>query len=71
MTEATVLLVDDEVRVLDSLEALLAMEHRVVRAERPDTALEILGRDEVALVLSDQRMPGMTGTELLTRSLEV
>ena len=40
--EATVLIVDDEVRVLDSLEALLAMEYRVVRAERPETALEIL-----------------------------
>jgi class 3 adenylate cyclase len=69
--EATVLVVDDEVRVLDSLEALLAMEYRVLRAERPDTALEILGREEVALVLSDQRMPSMTGTELLTRSLAV
>jgi adenylate cyclase len=69
--DTTVLVVDDEPRVLDSLEALLAMEYRVVRAERADRALEILGREEVALVLSDQRMPGMTGTELLTRSLEV
>ena len=32
--EATVLLVDDEPRVLDSLEALLGMEHRILRAER-------------------------------------
>jgi response regulator RpfG family c-di-GMP phosphodiesterase len=32
--EATVLIVDDEVRVLDSLEALLAMDYRVLRAER-------------------------------------
>jgi class 3 adenylate cyclase len=72
MTDAaTVLVVDDEPRVLDSLEALLAMEYRVVRAERADRALEILGREDVALVLSDQRMPGMTGTELLARSLEV
>jgi class 3 adenylate cyclase/ActR/RegA family two-component response regulator len=69
--EATVLVVDDEPRVLDSLEALLAMEYRVVRAERADRALEILGQDDIALVLSDQRMPGMTGTELLARSLEV
>ena len=69
--EATVLIVDDEARVLDSLEALLAMEYRVVRAERPETALEILEREEVALVLSDQRMPGLSGTELLTRSLAI
>ena len=43
MTPATVLLVDDEPRVLDSLEALLAMEHRVLRADRPDAALDLLG----------------------------
>jgi len=69
--EATVLLVDDEARVLDSLEALLAMDHRVLRADRPDAALEMLAREEVALVISDQRMPGMLGTELLARAREV
>jgi adenylate cyclase len=66
-----VLIVDDEVRVLDSLEALLAMGYRVLRAERPEAALDLLAREDVALVISDQRMPGMTGTELLARSLEV
>ncbi|MGH7384900.1 MAG: adenylate/guanylate cyclase domain-containing protein [Candidatus Rokuibacteriota bacterium] len=71
MTPATILLVDDEPRVLDSLEALLAMEHRVLRADRPDGALEQLREQDVAVVLSDQRMPGMTGTELLARSREV
>jgi adenylate cyclase len=69
--EAAVLLVDDEARVLDSLEALLAMDHRVLRADRPDAALEVLAREEVALVISDQRMPGMLGTELLARVCEV
>jgi adenylate cyclase len=69
--EATVLVVDDEVRVLDSLEALLAMEHRVLRAERPEAALELLAREPVSLVISDQRMPGMNGTELLTRCREL
>jgi class 3 adenylate cyclase len=69
--EATVLLVDDEVRVLDSLEALLAMDYRVLRADRPDAALDLLGREEVCLVVSDQRMPGMTGTELLARCRDV
>jgi adenylate cyclase len=69
--EASVLLVDDEARVLDSLEALLAMDHRVLRADRPDAALEILAREEVALVISDQRMPGMLGTELLARARDV
>jgi adenylate cyclase len=69
--EATVLLVDDEVRVLDSLEALLAMDYRVLRAERPEAALDLLAGEPVALVISDQRMPGMTGTEFLARCREV
>jgi class 3 adenylate cyclase len=69
--EATVLVVDDEFRVLDSLEALLAMDYRVLRAERAEEALDVLAREDIALVISDQRMPGMTGTELLARSLEI
>jgi adenylate cyclase len=69
--EPAVLLVDDEARVLDSLEALLAMDHRVLRAERPEAALELLAHDEVALLISDQRMPGMLGTELLARACKV
>jgi adenylate cyclase len=66
-TEATVLIVDDEVRVLDSLEALLAMDHHVVRAERPEMGLELLAAQPVAVVISDQRMPGMSGTEFLAK----
>jgi class 3 adenylate cyclase len=69
--EATVLLVDDEPRVLDSLEALLGMEHRVLRAETPQAALHLLATEPVAVIVSDQRMPGMLGTELLARSRDV
>ena len=68
---ATVLIVDDEPRVLDSLEALLAMDYTVLRAERGDEALRVLAGGDVALVISDQRMPGMNGTELLARAREV
>jgi class 3 adenylate cyclase len=67
----TVLLVDDEPRVLDSLEALLAMDYRVLRTERGDEALRLLDREPVAAIVSDQRMPSMTGTELLARSRDV
>jgi adenylate cyclase len=68
---ATILLVDDESRVLDSLEALLAMDYGILRSERATEALEILAREQVTVLISDQRMPGMSGTELLTKSLEV
>jgi adenylate cyclase len=69
--EATVLLVDDEPRVLDALEALLAMDYRVLRAGRADEALGILRGAEVAVILSDQRMPGMTGTDMLAASRDI
>jgi response regulator RpfG family c-di-GMP phosphodiesterase len=35
VSDDAILIVDDEVRVLDSLEALLAMDYRVLRADRP------------------------------------
>jgi len=57
--------------VLDSLEALLAMDYRVLRADRPEAGLAILGQEPVAVIVSDQRMPGMTGTEFLARSRDL
>src|SRR5215813_168022 len=47
------------------------MDHRVLRAEKPDAALRVLAAEPVAVVMSDQRMPGMLGTDLLARSREV
>ena len=68
---ANVLIVDDEPRVLDSLEALLAMDYCVLRADEPKAALSTLAETEVAVIVSDQRMPGMNGVEFLARSREV
>jgi two-component system response regulator HupR/HoxA len=67
----TILLVDDEPRVLDALEAILAAEFRVFRAESGDDALRLLQAEEVAVILTDYRMPRMTGVELLRRSQEI
>jgi two-component system response regulator HupR/HoxA len=69
--QATVLVVDDEPRVLDALEAILAAEFRVLRAGDGETALRILGGEDPAVILTDHRMPGMTGVELLRRSQEI
>ena len=68
MEQVTVLIVDDEARVLDAVEAVLAVEFRVLRAESGDRALEVLRREEVAVILTDYRMPGMNGVELLRQS---
>ncbi|MCL6640342.1 MAG: sigma-54 dependent transcriptional regulator [Candidatus Rokubacteria bacterium] len=72
MEQATVLIVDDEARVLDALEAILAGDFRVLRAGGGEEALAVLRAEpDVAVVLTDYRMPGMTGVELLRRSQEV
>ena len=62
----SVLLVDDEFEVLAVLEALLDEDWDVHTAQSGDAALEILNSEIVIdLVITDQRMPGMTGVELL------
>ncbi|HXG16462.1 MAG TPA: sigma-54 dependent transcriptional regulator [Calidithermus sp.] len=72
MEQATVLIVDDEPRVLDSLEAILAADFRVLRAGGGEEALAVLGAEpDVAVILTDHRMPRMSGVELLRRSQEV
>jgi len=61
------LFVDDERRVLTSMRAMFRREYDVVLANSGDEAVEVLqGRDDIHVVVSDQRMPGMTGVELLS-----
>jgi two-component system response regulator HupR/HoxA len=70
LDEPTVLIVDDEPRVLDALEAVLAAEFRLIRAAGGEEALALLRDREVAVIITDHRMPGMTGVEFLGRSQE-
>jgi len=63
----TVLLVDDEPKLSDVLRAALThLGHRVMLANDGKTALELLEGELPDLVLTDLRMPGMSGRELLT-----
>jgi len=80
MARPILLAIDDDVNVLEAvvqdLRRQYGSEYRVMRAAGGQTALDTLvqlrGRDEpVALLLSDQRMPGMTGVELLGRAREL
>jgi response regulator RpfG family c-di-GMP phosphodiesterase len=64
----TILAVDDEPINLRTLERLLRKHFKVLTAANGDEALQILAREEVSLILTDQRMPGMLGTELLRKS---
>jgi DNA-binding NtrC family response regulator len=64
----TVLVVDDERNIREGLAEALALEgHEVATAADGEEALAILGREEVDLVITDLRMPKLTGDELLKR----
>ena len=65
----TILAVDDEPANLRMLERLFHREYRVLTANSGEEGLDILRREAVSLIISDQRMPGMTGTEMLRESL--
>jgi signal transduction histidine kinase len=65
----TLVIVDDESDVLSSLYNLLRMEYRVVTFDYAADALEFLRADPaVEVILSDQRMPEMTGVEVLRQA---
>src|SRR5271155_2334280 len=77
MGKPVLLAVDDDVNVLEAVVQDLRREYgatyRVMRAAGGQAALDTLAQlkvrqDPVALILSDQRMPGITGVEFLERS---
>ncbi len=62
-----ILLVDDEPEILFSLKGLLRREFELYTAESGPEALEILEKHPIHVVMTDQRMPQMTGVELMGR----
>jgi response regulator RpfG family c-di-GMP phosphodiesterase len=66
-TKPPILLVDDEPDMLLTLKKLLRRDFDLYTAESGRQALEILGQHSIHVVLTDQRMPGMTGVQLLRR----
>jgi two-component system, NtrC family, response regulator HupR/HoxA len=61
----TVLVVDDEARSQDALRRTLDEDFAVLTAGSAEQARELLQRHAVAVVLCDQRMPGVTGVQFL------
>ena len=62
----TVLCVDDEKNILRSLNRLLRKEdYRLLTASSGEEGLKVLEENDVHMVISDQRMPKMSGTEFL------
>lgn len=62
-----VLFVDDEPRVTSALKAIFRREYDVLIANSGVDALALLSKNKVDVIVSDQRMPGMLGNELLAK----
>ena len=65
----TLLFVDDEKSILNSLRRTFRNEnYKILLASSGAEALEILKTNEVSIIISDHRMPGMTGAQFLAQS---
>ncbi len=69
---AEVLLVDDDESCLHALERIFADNGiEVITATNAQDALEVLRKNEIAVLIADHRMPGLTGIELLAKAKNV
>ena len=71
LREYPILYVDDEPENLRIFELTFRRDFTIFTATSGDQGLEIIHTKPVALVISDHRMPGMTGTEFLARAAAV
>ncbi len=65
------LIVDDEERILNALKSLFKQRYHVFTTTDGNKALDFITRYHMHVIISDQRMPIMTGVELLRRSREI
>ena len=71
-THGTILVVDDEPDILIALEDLFEDDYRVLTASSPIKALDIIRTEpDIAIIISDQRMPEMQGDEFLAKARNV
>jgi len=67
-----VLFVDDEENILHSVERVFSdKDIRILKASSAEKALEIIKTEDIAVLVSDNLMPGMKGTELLSRARDI
>lgn len=67
MDRPNVLVVDDETRVTSTLDRLLQQEFATFTANSGSDALDVVRHNRINVVVSDQRMPNMTGVDLLSK----
>jgi DNA-binding NtrC family response regulator len=61
----TVLIIDDDEGMRETLTAILKRDYRVLRVSSGEAALPVLNREDVDLILLDVRLPGISGFEVL------
>lgn len=66
-----ILLIDDEPANLRLLRRVLGPDYDTLMAENGPDGLRMMGQERVSLVITDQRMPGMTGVEVLQQSIKI
>ena len=67
----TLLFIDDETDNLDALERVFRKKYNVIKCSSGPEALKILKEQEnIPVIISDQRMPEMTGVEFLEKSMK-
>lgn len=71
MSRHNLLLVDDEKDILRTLTLTFEGEYSVFTARSGLEALEILEKQDISLIICDQRMPEMTGVELLQKAITI
>lgn len=67
----TILCVDDETDNVEALERLFRRQYRVLKATSGQEALDLLAKNQVTVIISDQRMPQMSGVEFLAESIKL
>ena len=71
MTLDPILIIDDEKDNLDALRRLLRGQYDITTTDSPYEALKLIQTKAFHVILSDQRMPEMTGVELLEKAKNV
>jgi len=66
----SILCVDDEIDNVESLARLFRRKYNVLKTTSALDALELLKKNRVTVIISDQRMPNLTGVELLAESIK-
>ena len=71
MNSYNILIVDDEMSVLNSLKRLFKKErYSIFTSHSGEEGLKILEKENIDLIISDQKMPGMSGIEFLEKTVE-